>query len=330
VKAAVLSADDVARRMSEAVSASSGIADHAREAVAQSGEALSLLEKQRASSDAVAAGAEETAMATGALSEAMGDVLNTTALIRDIADMTSMLSLNASIIAAQAGDRALGFGTVADEIRSLATRTRAAVDGIENRAAEARRQLESMSGVVGVLFSTVRASKLSTEETSTVIQKVLEQMNGALTDVGGLAKLINEASQGTRSSRDAVTSIDAEVKSIDVALASQRAAQARLDESSIVMGKNVNGVRERGRQQALSTEALIEGMTRLGKAMDDLVKLAHAQTLSAEGIAGETSRVKTVAERHRSNVDAIAAAVANLDGEARALKQALSTLQLPE
>jgi methyl-accepting chemotaxis protein len=257
----------------------------------------------------------------------MGEVLSTTALIRDIADMTSMLSLNASIIAAQAGNRALGFGTVADEIRQLATRTRSAVDGIEQRADDARKQLDAMGVVVQRLSSTVNASRVCTAETTTVLEQVLEQMNGALADVSGLAALISEASESTRMSRDAVGLIEREVTSIGDALARQKSAQARLDDSFAVMRKNAGGVRDTSRQQAQSTDALIEGMQRLARATEELVALSAAQTRSAEGIAQDTSRVQLVSESNRKTVDAITGAVDHLDEEARALREAIQSLQ---
>jgi len=56
----------------------------------------------------------------GAESEAIGQVLQ---VIDDISDQTHLLSLNARIIAAQAGSHGLAFGVVADEIRQLAERT---------------------------------------------------------------------------------------------------------------------------------------------------------------------------------------------------------------
>lgn len=327
VRAAAGPADDVVRRMQAAVEAANAITAHARVAVSQSSVALSSLGEQRASSDAVAAGAEQTERATAALEDAIGEVLDTTALIRDIADMTSMLSLNASIIAAQAGNHALGFGTVAEEIRTLATRTRSAVDGIERRTAEARRQLDAMGDVVSALGSTVNVSRTATAETAVVLEQVLEQMNGALTDVAGLAELIGEASEGTRQSRDAVALIDRETLRIEAALTRQRDAQRRLDESFAVMKKNAGGVREVSEQQTASSDRLIEGMARLARATEQLVSLSWAQTRSAEGIVKDTARVMKVSEANKQTVDAISGAVSHLEAEARALREAIQSLQ---
>ncbi|MBE1554026.1 PAS domain-containing methyl-accepting chemotaxis protein [Sporosarcina limicola] len=79
------------------------------------------------------------------------DTKNVTSLIKDIANQTNLLGLNAAIEAARAGDLGKGFNVVAEEVRSLAISSSKAVDEIEATIDKVTNAIDLMLTQIGTV-----------------------------------------------------------------------------------------------------------------------------------------------------------------------------------
>ncbi|MDP2341892.1 MAG: HAMP domain-containing methyl-accepting chemotaxis protein [Deltaproteobacteria bacterium] len=321
---------DVAQRMAEADATASAIASKAESALSRSGDGLELLAEQRKANDGVVAVTERTRVAASALEGSMIEVLSMAGLISDIADMTSMLSLNASIIAAQAGGQSLGFATVADEIRSLSARTRLASASIADRTADARHQIDVVTMAVQGLSDTVGEARKTSGDTAAVLEAVLASMKGALQDAAGLAALINDAASRTGSVNVAVAQTSAMHKNIENALVKQREAQGRLEDSAQTLRSEADTVAALGAAEDARTDGLLQRAAKILAATDELVAASRAQTELAAAIAVTTTSVRDVAHRHRDTVTAITGSVTELNAQTLALQGAVRSLRVSE
>ena len=183
-------------------------------------------------------------------------------VIQEVAEQTNLLSLNASIIAAQAGTRGRAFAVVAEEVRSLARRTSASTREIEELVCNIQKETASV-------LRSVTQGKDKVEEGVKISRLANEAL--VMIDLGA---------------EDAFRM----VSNIAVETNEQAANIQRISEEA---GKNL----ERVRQVTLATEQQQQGASLIVNNLEQMRDLAQRIKLSAQEQAkGNRLYLKSVME----------------------------------
>ena len=101
-------------------------------------------------------------------------------LIKDIANSTNLLALNASIEAARAGDAGRGFSVVAEEVKKLANRSIESVKHISGILAEIKQSIKNTSSLMNITDEKVIIGRTVSNNTKTVFQTIIGAANKAV------------------------------------------------------------------------------------------------------------------------------------------------------
>ncbi|MEO1829799.1 MAG: methyl-accepting chemotaxis protein [Pseudomonas sp.] len=166
--------DEVAQRMSDS-------ADAARQANRHTADGRQTADATSRSMQKLADDITHASEAVSELNAQSHTIDSVLGVIRAVAEQTNLLALNAAIEAARAGEQGRGFAVVADEVRTLASRTQASTD-------EIRSIIDSLQAGTAKAVSSMADSYRQSED----LQQQVENSRSALQSIAGSVDTITD------------------------------------------------------------------------------------------------------------------------------------------
>jgi methyl-accepting chemotaxis protein len=258
----------------------------------------------------------------GALGDRVADIGHVVRVIQDITEKTNLLALNASIIAAQAGEHGRSFAVVANEIKALAQRTAAStkeiseqIRGVQDESERATSAMVDGVAAVGEGFQVAISA-------GDALDAIRQSARSAQKRVQSMTRTLRQQSSVTQQVVNSAARVSERASSFAAAIRDQSSLAGRLRSIAMEIHEDAQRIaahlREHGATSTHSTEAI-------GEVVDRLLSLHQRERELMRGVRD----LRANAARGRSIGDDLAAHWASVNEMATHLRERAQQLKQP-
>lgn len=182
----------------------------------------------------VIASASQQVELLGTKAEKAGEAVR---IIREVADQTNLLALNAAIEAARAGEQGRGFAVVADEVKKLAERTRSATEEIGNT-------MQEMQDSKQLVLDSIASAVAKAKEGATAAQRAGDTIESVANKATELGLVVEDVSSALREQKSAASDIAQHIERLASKAESAHAAADNVTAKAYEMNDIVASIRD--------------------------------------------------------------------------------------
>jgi len=184
-----------------------------------------------------------------AFNDQMAEIEETLSEVDQVSSQTTLLSLNASIEAARAGQEGKGFGVVADEIRTLSERTEDLSENIKEITSASRNELAKITKLINDFldrFKQLTAKSENVEEKSGEVREIMVEA----------VNLFQKSSQRLNNQRESYQEISEYVKDVSKTGDDMATNIEAMSENTLTLANKIEGLKEPSADLASTADEL--------------------------------------------------------------------------
>jgi methyl-accepting chemotaxis protein len=300
----------------------------AAEVAAMAEKAGLVVEETIAGIDSVRAAVADAQQRVTDLGRRSEDINKIVDFIADVAGRTNLLSLNASIIAAQAGEHGKAFAVVADQIRDLAAQIASSTKSIGEIIRSLHNDVDGTAALIvkgdalaaeavhrarnsGESIRVIRAATAQARETAGAIRVAVQSHATSTHEVSGL---LGHIAEGTRSVASAVALINRNASAIE-------GLSRTTAEMTMSVGRALHEQANVGRQQ-------LDSLEKINAILADISKAIQSHNQATGAVRESITQLGSAAQRHELAVEELSGIASRLGGRAKALAERASRFKV--
>lgn len=248
-------------------------------------------------------------------------------VIDEVAERTNLLALNASIIAAQAGEQGKGFAVVADEIKTLARRTKDSTNKIAGIVTGVQQETGKAVEAIRLSETKVQEGERLSLRSGEALDKILQGLINSTAQVNEIARATVEHTSQSDSLRSEIEGISQMVVQIQGSTTAQTGNTELISGAAQNMLQLASEVRSLAGANNQAGSALVNSNAAVISMIKDISSACRKQTTGSEAIVDMAEELARSATGNLETTKVMEDAVSSLSLQIKALEQEMSGLK---
>ncbi len=253
------------------------------------------------------------------LAERSASIEDIVGLIDELVSRTHLLALNASIIAAQAGEQGRSFSVVAGEVRELANLTTDSTKEIAGHVAAVREQVDGAVEAVEIGAARVAAGRVLSDAADASLQQIHDGSEQATAMTREIATATEEQVAELTAVGSCMDEVADLVQQIGQATREQKASSQLVLRKLDDMRDLAQRVAETCSKQAGESRQITEGAAALAEGIEEIRRSTVAQSEVGDEVLGGLRAVAELADAGLQHAELLAAGTSDLDERTKRL-----------